>query len=145
MTKPLASGAQLGAYRIEEFVGAGGMGEVYRATDPRLGLTVALKLLPPAQLADAERKRRFLQEARAASALNHPNIVTLYDIASDQGIDFLVLEYVPGKPLSRLIPPDGLSVADALHYGAQVAGALAAARGRHRPPRHQARQHHDHA
>ncbi len=77
-------GAQLGPYRIEGSLGAGGMGEVFKATDSRLHRTVAIKILSRDKVADPERKRRFLQEARAASALCHPNIVTLYDIASEQ-------------------------------------------------------------
>jgi len=103
------------------------MGEVYRATDTRLHRTVAIKVLPHDKVADPERKRRFLQEARAASALNHPNIITLYDIASDNGIDYLVMEYVPGKSLDQLITSKGLPLAEAIGYAAQIAGALAAA------------------
>ena len=78
---------QLGPYRIEEKLGAGGMGEVYKAIDTRLHRTVAIKVLPHDKFTDPERKARFLQEARAASALNHPNIVTIHDIASDQSVD----------------------------------------------------------
>ncbi len=118
---------QLGPYKIEAALGAGGMGEVYRARDTRLGRTVAIKVLPHDKLADPDRKRRFLQEARAASALNHPNIVTLYDIASDGGVDFLVMEYVPGQSLRSLIPRDGMPVSQVREYGAQMAVALAAA------------------
>ena len=85
-TKPLATGAQLGAYRIEALVGAGGMGEVYRARDTRFDRDVAIKVLPALRaLADRDRGRRFLQEARAASALNHPHIVTLQDIGHEAG------------------------------------------------------------
>ena len=83
------------------------MGKVYLAKDTRLGRTVAIKVLEREKVADAERKRRFMQEARAASALNHPNIVTLYDIASDSGIDFLVMEYVEGQSLHNRISPRG--------------------------------------
>jgi len=117
----------LGPYKIEAPIGAGGMGQVFRATDTRLHRTVAIKILPHDKVADPDRKRRFLQEARAASALNHPNIVTLYDIANDAGIDFLVMEYVPGKPLDKLIPPKGLPLADVMSYATQISGALAAA------------------
>jgi serine/threonine protein kinase len=117
----------LGPYQIEELLGAGGMGRVYRARDTRLHRTVAIKLLPDDRLADPRRKVRLLQEARAASALNHPNIVTLFDIASDNGCDFLVLEYVSGKTLAQSIPPKGLPLADALNFATQTAGALAAA------------------
>jgi eukaryotic-like serine/threonine-protein kinase len=121
------AGAQLGPYKIETPLGAGGMGEVFRATDTRLHRTVAIKILPHDKVADPERKRRFLQEARAASALNHPNIVTLHDIASDAGMDYLVMEYVPGKPLDKLITPPGLPLAEAINYATQIASALAAA------------------
>ena len=103
------------------------MGEVFRATDTRLHRTVAIKILPQDKVADPDRKRRFLQEARAASALNHPNIVTLHDIATDNGIDYLVMEYVPGKSLDKLITPKGLPLAEALNYAQQIASALAAA------------------
>ena len=123
----MTEGTQLGPYRIEAPIGAGGMGEVYRATDTRLRRTVAIKVLPRAQVADPERKKRFLQEARAASALNHPNIVTLHDIAHDAGEDYLVMEFVPGKSLNKLIPPKGLKIAEALHYAQQIASGLAAA------------------
>src|ERR1700686_3703392 len=118
---------QLGPYKIEGLIGAGGMGQVYRATDTRLHRTVAIKVLPQDKVADPERKRRFLQEARAASALNHPNIVTLHDIASDNGIDYLVMEYVPGKSLDKLITPKGLPLAETINYAVQIASALAAA------------------
>jgi Tol biopolymer transport system component/tRNA A-37 threonylcarbamoyl transferase component Bud32 len=121
------AGTQLGPYKIEAPIGAGGMGEVFRATDTRLHRTVAIKVLPHDKVADLERKRRFLQEARAASALNHPNIVTLHDIASDAGMDYLVMEYVPGKPLDKLITPQGLPLAEAINYATQIASALAAA------------------
>ena len=108
-------------------LGAGGMGEVYRARDTRLGRDVAIKVLPHGWVADPERKRRLLQEARAVSALNHPNIVTLHDIACDDGVDYLVMEYVPGKNLHRMIPTDGLPLAETIDYGVQIASALAAA------------------
>ena len=99
----MGAGARLGPYKIDAPIGAGGMGEVFRATDTRLHRTVAIKILPRDKVADPERKRRFLQEARAASALNHANIVTLHDIANDGGVDYLVMEYVPGKSLDKLI------------------------------------------
>src|SRR6202047_2610949 len=98
---PILPGRRLGPYEILSAIGAGGMGEVYKARDTRLDRIVAIKILPHDKVADPERKRRFLQEARAASALNHPNIVTLHDIASDAGMDYLVMEYVPGKPLDH--------------------------------------------
>ena len=117
----------IGPYRIEGLIGAGGMGEVFRATDTRLHRTVAIKILPSDQVADPERRRRFLQEARAASALNHPHIVTLHDIASDNGVDYLVMECVPGEPLDRVIAKKGLPLPDVVSYATQIAGALAAA------------------
>ena len=103
------------------------MGEVYRARDTRLNRTVAIKILPHDQVADRDRERRFLQEARAASALNDPHIVTLHDIVHETGIDFLVMEYVAGKSLDRLISAKGLPLLEALGYGQQLASALAAA------------------
>src|SRR5664279_4260302 len=105
---PLSSGEKLGPYEILAPIGAGGMGEVFLAKDARLGRTVAIKVLPRDKIADSDRKGRFLQEARAASALNHPNIVTLHDIASDTGVDYLVMEFVPGKSLDRIITPKGM-------------------------------------
>jgi serine/threonine protein kinase/Tol biopolymer transport system component len=120
-------GNRLGPYEILAPLGAGGMGEVFRAKDTRLHRTVAIKVLPRDKTTDPERKRRFIQEARAASALNHPNIVTLHDIASDGGIDYLVMEYVPGKSLDKMITSKGLPPVEALGLGAQIASALAAA------------------
>ena len=120
-------GEQLGPYRIEEKIGQGGMGQVFRALDTRLHRTVAIKMLPSTHVADPDRRRRFLQEARAASRLNHPNIVTLHDIANDGGVDYLVMEYVPGKTLKELIRPEGLPISEAGGYAIQLAGALAVA------------------
>jgi eukaryotic-like serine/threonine-protein kinase len=100
---------------------------VFRATDTRLHRTVAIKILPRDKVADPGRKKRFLQEARAASALNHPNIVTLHDIASDAGMDYLVMEFVPGRPLDKVITQKGLPVAEAVGYTTQISSALAAA------------------
>ncbi len=119
--------SQLGPYRIDGVLGAGGMGQVFRATDTRLHRTVAIKILPQNKAGDAERARRFLQEARAASALNHPNIVTVHDIASDNGINYLVMEYVPGKSLDKLIALGKLPLAEVIAYATQIANALAAA------------------
>src|SRR5437879_6532334 len=123
----LSAGSRLGPYEILSRIGAGGMGEVFRARDTRLHRTVAVKVLLNDRIANPERKRRFLQEARAASALNHANIVTLHDFASDGGDDFLVMEYVPGKSLDRLICAKGLPLAEAIGYTVQIASALAAA------------------
>jgi Tol biopolymer transport system component len=103
------------------------MGEVYRATDTRLQRTVAIKVLRRDKVADAERKKRFLKEARAASALNHPHIITLHDIAQDSGVDYLVMEFVPGRSLDKLITPKGMMLVEALNYAQQIASGLAAA------------------
>ncbi|WP_316435055.1 protein kinase domain-containing protein, partial [Escherichia coli] len=125
--KPISAGTHLGPYQIEEALGAGGMGMVYRARDTRLHRTVALKVLPSEHTGDSAWKLRFLHEARAASALSHPNIVTLHDIASDRGIDFLVLECVSGKTLKELITTKGLPLELTLAFATQIANALAAA------------------
>jgi serine/threonine protein kinase/tetratricopeptide (TPR) repeat protein len=123
----LAAGTRLGPYEIIAALGAGGMGEVYRARDTRLDRDVAIKFLLRDRVADPSMKHRFLQEARAASALNHPNIVVLHDIASHDGLDILVMEHVAGKTLNDLIPPDGMPLDRVTNLGAQVASALAAA------------------
>ena len=103
------------------------MGEVYKARDSRLNRSVAIKVLPPDKTSDSDRKRRFVQEARAASALNHPNIITIYDIGREDGIDFVVMEYVAGKTLDRLIPRRGLKLNEVLKYSIQIADGLAKA------------------
>ena len=125
--KGLEAGEQIGPYRIVERLGAGGMGEVFRAQDVRLGRMVALKRLHPEWLPDRGRRSRFLQEARTASALNHPNIVTFYDLVEAAGEEFLALEYVAGKTLDRVIPRHGLPLREALRYAIQIADGLAAA------------------
>ncbi|HVS04056.1 MAG TPA: protein kinase [Thermoanaerobaculia bacterium] len=127
----LAAGSRLGPYEILAPLGAGGMGEVFRARDSRLGREVAIKVLPAELAQDPERRRRFEQEARAASALNHPGIVTIYEIDTATGpggaTDFLAMELVPGAPLSQQLRRQGLPVTTALEVGIQVADALAAA------------------
>ena len=110
---PLTAGDRLGPYEIIAPIGSGGMGEVYRARDSRLDRIVAIKLLPPEKMADPDRKRRFVNEAKAASALNHPNIVTIHEIDELNGVDFIVMEHVEGSPLDRLILEKGLPVAQA--------------------------------
>ena len=110
----LATGERLGPYEIVGLLGKGGMGEVYRAWDTRLKRTVAIKTLPQGKVSDASRKERFILEARAASALNHPNIVTIYDVASDRGLDFIVMEYVDGRALADLIRGTRLELSDVL-------------------------------
>jgi eukaryotic-like serine/threonine-protein kinase len=121
------TGKVLGHYRILEKLGEGGMGVVYKAEDLHLDRFVALKVLPPEELTDPERRQRFAQEAKAASSLNHPNIVTIHDVSSDGGVDFIAMEYVQGKTLDQLIPSKGMRINDALKIAVQVADALAAA------------------
>jgi len=120
-------GKTVSHYRILEKLGGGGMGVVYKAEDTKLGRTVALKVLPPERVADPNRKRRFVQEARAASSLNHPNIITIYDIDEAEGIHFIAMEYVQGKTLDRLTARHGLRLNEALKYAVQMAAALAKA------------------
>ena len=114
-------------YRLLEKLGAGGMGVVYKALDLRLDRTVAIKILRPDLVADPDRKRRFVSEAKAASALNHPNIVTVYDIDSENENDFIVMEYVVGKTLAEICHNKALPVKQCLAYATQIAAALAAA------------------
>jgi serine/threonine protein kinase len=114
-------------YQIVEKLGEGGMGVVYKARDLHLDRFVAIKVLPPEKVSDPDRKRRFVQEAKAASALNHPSIITVHDIASDAGQDFIVMEYVEGKALNQLIGRKGLKVNEALGCAAQIADGLARA------------------
>jgi eukaryotic-like serine/threonine-protein kinase len=120
------AGVQIGPYQILSLLGAGGMGEVYKARDSRLQRIIALKTLPAEKVADADRKRRFLLEAQAASRLNHPNIVTIYDIFEEQGVCFIAMEYVAGTTLD-LANNGGLPLKDTMKYAAQIADALAAA------------------
>src|SRR5438093_6814186 len=101
-------GKTISHYEILEKLGAGGMGVVYKARDTHLDRFVAIKVLPAERVADPERRRRFVQEAKAASALNHPNIVHIYDIAEADGIQFIAMEYVPGKALDQIIGRKGL-------------------------------------
>jgi non-specific serine/threonine protein kinase len=113
-------------YHIVDKIGQGGMGAVYLAHDPRLQRNVAVKVLA-SSAADERRRERFVREARAASALNHPHIVTIHDIARDGEIDFIVMEWVDGRPLDALIPRHGLPIRDAVEYALQIADAVAAA------------------
>jgi predicted ATPase/predicted Ser/Thr protein kinase len=123
----LHPGAALLHYRILEKIGQGGMGEVYKAEDLKLGRTVAIKVLSPEARGDDRARRRLLQEARAASALNHPNIVTVHAIEEIDGLDFLVMEYVEGESLAARLQRGPLDLGQVLDLGLQVADALALA------------------
>src|SRR2546422_531764 len=121
-------GQTLGHYRIEAKLGEGGMGIVYRALDTRLQRLAAIKVLAEG-VVSPERRKRFVQEARAASALNHPNIVHIYDIDQIDGMDFIAMEYVAGQTLAEKINRKGLTLAETLKYATQTADALAKAHG----------------
>jgi serine/threonine protein kinase len=120
-------GQTISHYRIIEKIGEGGMGVVYKARDDRLSRFVAIKLLPPEKVADPERRAWFAHEARAASALNHPNIITIYDIDQAEGVDFIAMEYVAGKSLDALIPRSGMRISQALKVAIRVAEGLSRA------------------
>jgi Tol biopolymer transport system component len=123
----LQSGSRLGPYEVLAPLGAGGMGEVYRARDSRLGREVAIKVLPAALSSDPERLKRFEREARSASSLNHPNIVTIYDIGSDGGVSYIAMELVRGEPLRAELAGGALPVRQVLLIGTQIAEGLAKA------------------
>src|SRR6266852_3972605 len=114
-------------YQIVETLGRGGMGVVYKARDTHLDRFVAIKVLPPEKVSDPERRRRFTQEAKAASALNHPNIITIHDIDEADGVYFISMEFVAGKTLNALIPRHGMRLGELLKYAIQIADALARA------------------
>ena len=120
-------GGTLDHYRIESKIGQGGMGVVYKARDTRLDRAVAIKVLPPDLVASDSRRLRFVQEAKAASALNHSNIVTIHEIGSEGGADFIVMEYVEGRTLDELMLPHGMPVSEVLKYSVPIADALAIA------------------
>ena len=123
----LEPGTRLGLYEIDSLLGVGGMGEVYRARDARLGRAVAIKLLPASLATDRDRLRRFEQEARAAARLNHPNIVATFDVGSDAGAHFIVSELLEGETLRRQLRAGPVSPRKAVEYGLQIARGLAAA------------------
>jgi predicted ATPase len=126
-TTELAAGTELGPYRIEAPIGEGGMGVVYRARDTRLRRDVAVKVLPQAFAQDREALERFEQEARSASALNHPNIITIYDIGCFESISYIVMELVEGRNLRQITSDGHVAVRDVLTIAVQIADALAAA------------------
>ena len=123
----IAIGECLGPYRILRPIGAGGMGEVYLARDTKLGRRVALKLLPAQFTTDADRVRRFEQEARGAAALNHPNIITIHDVGDVNGVHFIATEFIEGQTLRQQMMNGEMSISIAIDIAAQVAAALAAA------------------
>ena len=127
----LIPGTHLGRYEIRSRLGAGGMGEVYLARDTRLDRDVALKILPEAVADDPDRMRRFEQEARSASALNHPNIVTIYDVERSGSMSFIATEFIEGSTLRERMRAGPMPLAQALDVAIQVAGALAAAHAAH--------------
>ena len=113
-----------GKYRILEEIGRGGMGIVYKVEDTQLKRTAALKFLSPDSAAIPSREKRFAQEAQTASALNHPNICTIYEVGEAEGNSYIAMEYVDGRPLDRMIPPGGLPPEDVLRFGCQIVEAL---------------------
>ena len=127
LPRPVATGTRVGPYEIVGWLGAGGMGEVYRARDPRLGREVAIKLIPETFAKDASRLHRFEQEARAAGQLNHPNILTVYDVGTHQGAPYVVSELLEGESLGSRLRGAPLAPRKAIDYARQIAEGLAAA------------------
>src|SRR6266852_3286439 len=120
----LDRGTKLGPYEIVALLGAGGMGEVYRARDTRLGRTVAIKILQTGITSSDEMRQRFERKARAVSSLNHPYICTLYDIGQQDGVDYLVMEYLEGESLAARLSRGSLPLPEALNFAIQIAAAL---------------------
>jgi eukaryotic-like serine/threonine-protein kinase len=120
-------GRPLAHYQISSVIGAGGMGEVYRATDTKLARDIALKVLPPEMASDPGRLTRFQREARAVAALNHPNVVTVYSVEESDNVHFITMELIEGQPLDRLISANGLPTDRIIEIASAVAEALAAA------------------
>jgi len=124
---PHTNAETLGHYRVIEKIGAGGMGQVYRARDEHLARDVAIKVLPPVTLTDESARKHFHKEALILSQLNHPNVATIYDFDTQQGVDFLVMEYISGITLSEKVAAGPLPEKEVLRLGAQLAEGLAAA------------------
>jgi eukaryotic-like serine/threonine-protein kinase len=123
----LSAGTRLGPYEIVAPLGAGGMGEVYRARDTRLERSVAIKVLPSALAKDADRLQRFEQEARVLSALNHPNLLSIYDVGNEGGLQFLVSEFLEGQTLRERLQDGALPQRKVIEYSTKIANGLAAA------------------
>ena len=121
------AGRTLAHYRISAAIGAGGMGEVYRATDTKLAREIALKVLPAAMANDPDRLARFQREARAVAALNHPNVVTVFSVEESDNVHFITMELIEGQPLDRLISSNGLPPDRIIEIAGAVAEALSAA------------------
>src|SRR5215471_19901125 len=126
----LPAGTRFGPYEIQSPLGAGGMGEVYRAHDARLGRTVAIKVLPASFSMDRDRLQRFIQEARAAAGLNHPNILSIFDIGEEQASPYIVSELLEGETLREKLRAGPIQVRRAVEYALQTARGLAAAHDR---------------
>src|SRR5215472_2162856 len=120
----LSSGTKLGPYEILAPLGAGGMGEVYRARDTRLERTVAIKILPAQFSSDPVRKQRFEREAKMISSLNHPHICVLYDVGNQDGVEYLVMECIEGETLAKRLEKGAVTLDQVLKYGVQISGAL---------------------
>ncbi|MEP6707250.1 MAG: serine/threonine-protein kinase, partial [Pyrinomonadaceae bacterium] len=127
MDSPLLPGTKLSHYEIRSKIGAGGMGEVYLAQDTKLDRKVALKILPADVANDPQRLRRFVQEAKAVSALNHPNIITIHQIERIESVDFIATEFIDGVTLRQHLENTRLKIGEALDIALQIASALAAA------------------
>jgi serine/threonine protein kinase len=123
----VVTGQKIGPYEVAAQIGAGGMGEVYRARDPRLGRDVAIKVLPSSFSSDPDRLQRFAQEARAAAALNHPNILAIFDIGEDKGAPYVVSELLEGETLRDRLRSGALSIRKSIDFALQIAHGLAAA------------------
>jgi len=126
----LKPGARLGPYEVQRLLGAGGMGEVYQARDTRLQRSVAVKVLPARLASQPELRKRFEREARNVSSLSHPHICALYDVGEQDGVSFLVMEYLEGETLAERLRSGPLPQADAVRHGIEIAEALAEAHER---------------
>ena len=146
MNQELSTNSTLSHYRIVSKIGAGGMGEVYLAQDTKLDRKVALKILPADLAANQDRMRRFVQEAKAAAALNHPNIAHIYEIGESDGVNFIAMEFIDGVTLREKIHQERTELRKLLRFLQHAAEGLAKAHAAGNcPSRSETRQHHDHA